>query len=166
MALRTEIPAAADIERWQIGKWLPNEFTPWTIDRERESYLIFMRKAPALGGMPEREDYYFSHKGRAGVISTVLHLEHEGSNLVYHWHLVSSLGLAHQFQTDAHVLLMGTGGDTRHAGNLDKAAAAETLACLTEAFLNYKAWLGLRDGANQRVLLDSTALLGNAGLDS
>ena len=85
---------------------------------------------------------------------------------MYHRHLVTSLGLAHQFQTDAHVLLMGTGGDTRHAGNLDKAAAAETLACLTEAFLNYKAWLGLRDGANQRVLLDSTALLGNAGLDS
>lgn len=126
--------------------------------------LIFLRKALALGGMPER-GYYFSYRGQVEVVSTVLYLEHEGGDLVYHWHLVSSLGLAHQLQAAPHILLPGEGGDIRHVGNLDEAAAAAALACLSEAFLNYKAWLGLHDGTGRRVLLDPTPLTGHTGID-
>ena len=161
MAFITETPSPQDARRFQAEKWLHNEFSLWTIDRARECFLIFLRKSAAVGGLPEREDYYFSYRGKVGIISTVLQLQHQGNDLIYRWHLISSLGLAHQLQSDPQVLLLNQGGDTRGGAHLDEAEAQDALTCLEEAFLNYKAYLGVREGGGQHVAFDTAPLTGH-----
>lgn len=160
MAFVTEIPNVQEAQQWQAEKWLHNEFSLWTIDRARQCYLIFQRETPSVNSLPAREDYYFYYQGKGGVVSTVLKLAHEGNELVYRWRLISSYGLAYQLRTSAHVLLVGQGGDTRQAADLSETQAQEAMACLQEAFLAHKAYLGVRNGGSQKVIFDISPVSG------